>query len=180
MSVSPNLMYAILAMDAYNRGYNPGIAGLSEASDGTVQIGTATITKNLEDAQLSNQAIAAGFYAVAYEWNGETIISYRGTDVCAGFRPGRRGPFVAAKGPKTIAALSWPFGFPARFADSGGAQTRCAHTVRACSPKSAARLGPTTGLDSIMIHDGRLHLASLWMDSMRIEAEMVGWERRAA
>ena len=80
MSISPELMYAILSMDAYNRGYNPGIANLAEASNGTVQIGTATITKNLQDAQLSNAAQAAGFYALAYEWNGETIISYRGTD----------------------------------------------------------------------------------------------------
>jgi hypothetical protein len=38
----------------------------------------------------------------------------------SGFRPGARVPFVTAKGPKTMLALSWPFGFPARFADSGG------------------------------------------------------------
>ena len=36
------------------------------------------------------------------------------------------------------------FGFPARFADSGGTQTRCAQTVRAFSPGSAALLGHTT------------------------------------
>lgn len=66
MSTSPTLIYAILAMDAYNRGYNPRISGLSEESNGTVQIGTATITKNLRDAQLSSESIAAGFYAVAY------------------------------------------------------------------------------------------------------------------
>ena len=78
MSISPELMYAILSMDVYNRGYNPGIAGLSESSDGSVKIGTATITRNLQDVQLSGEAVAAGFYAVAYEWNGETIISYRG------------------------------------------------------------------------------------------------------
>ncbi|MEO8326742.1 MAG: hypothetical protein ABI618_12880 [Nitrospirota bacterium] len=75
MTTSPNLMYAILAMDAYNRGYNPGISGLSEASDGSVQIGTARISFNLDNASLTPQAIAAGFYAVAYEWDGETIIS---------------------------------------------------------------------------------------------------------
>ena len=80
MSISQELMYAILSMDSYNRGYNTGIAGLSEASDGSVQIGTATVSYNLEDAQLSNAAQAAGFYAVAYQWNGDTIISYRGTD----------------------------------------------------------------------------------------------------
>src|SRR5680860_753983 len=78
--MTKDLFLAILSMDAYNRGYNPGISGLSEVSDGSVQIGTATISFNLDNASLTPQAIAAGFYAVAYEWNGETIISYRGTD----------------------------------------------------------------------------------------------------
>ncbi|GJL68035.1 MAG: hypothetical protein NPIRA06_06700 [Nitrospirales bacterium] len=76
MSTSPNLMYAILPW--IHRGYYPGISGLSEASNGTVQIGTATISKNFQDAQFSNDA--ASCYALAYEWNGETIISYPGGD----------------------------------------------------------------------------------------------------
>ena len=41
-------------------------------------------------------------------------------------------------------AVAWPFGSPARFADTGGAQTRCAQTVRAFFPVSAALLGHTT------------------------------------
>ena len=41
-------------------------------------------------------------------------------------------------------AVVWPFGFPSRFADSGGAQTRCAQTVRAFFPVSATLLGHTT------------------------------------
>jgi hypothetical protein len=49
-------------------------------------------------------------------------------------------------------AVAWPFGFPARFADSGGAQTRgaCpdasrrAQTMCALSPVPAALLGHTT------------------------------------
>jgi len=41
-------------------------------------------------------------------------------------------------------AVAWPFGFPARFADTGGAQTRCAQALRALSPVSAALLGHTT------------------------------------
>jgi len=52
----------------------------------------------------------------------------------AGFRPGRRGPFVSAKGPKTMFAPSWPCGSPARFANSGGCATRCAQTVLAENP----------------------------------------------
>ncbi len=70
----------------------------------------------------------------------------------AGFRPGRRATFVSAKVAKTMLAVVWPFGFPARFANPGGAQTRGAwpessrraQTVRAFSPVSAALLGHTT------------------------------------
>ena len=72
MSTSPELMYAILAMDAYNRGYNPGIANLSDTV-GT-QIGTATIS-NRSSSLANSPEIAAGFYAVAYAWNGETIMA---------------------------------------------------------------------------------------------------------
>ena len=41
-------------------------------------------------------------------------------------------------------AVAWPFGFPAQFADPGGAQTRCAQTMCALSPVPAALLGHTT------------------------------------
>ena len=41
-------------------------------------------------------------------------------------------------------AVAWPFGSPVRFADSGGAQTRCAQTLRAFPLVSAALLGHTT------------------------------------
>ena len=61
-----------------------------------------------------------------------------------GFRPGGRGPFVSAKGPKTMLAVAQPFGCPRPFAYTGGAQTRSAQTMRACSPVSAARLGLAT------------------------------------
>ncbi|GJL65542.1 MAG: hypothetical protein NPIRA05_05130 [Nitrospirales bacterium] len=70
---SDELMYAILAMDAYNRGYNPGLVYEGNS------IGTATVTQQSETSPNSPE-VNAGFYAVSYEWNGETIISYRGTD----------------------------------------------------------------------------------------------------
>jgi hypothetical protein len=41
-------------------------------------------------------------------------------------------------------AMAWPFGSPARFADTGGAQTRYAQTMRAFLPVSVALLGHTT------------------------------------
>ncbi|WP_375588333.1 hypothetical protein ABWH89_13540 [Hoeflea alexandrii] len=78
MTISPELFMAILSMDSYNRGYDAGISGLSENGG----IGNATITTTLSDVSetFEADAQAAGFYAVAYQWNGETVISYRGTD----------------------------------------------------------------------------------------------------
>ncbi|MFK0691159.1 calcium-binding protein [Mesorhizobium sp. IMUNJ 23033] len=72
MATQTDLFLAILALDAYNRGYNPGMtfAG-SSAAPGTA-IGDATIAVALPNA-------STGFYAVAYQWDGETVISYRGT-----------------------------------------------------------------------------------------------------
>ncbi|MCA9499900.1 MAG: hypothetical protein KC588_11960 [Nitrospira sp.] len=61
-------MSTSLAMDAYNRGYNPGIVL------GGSNIGTATIGS---DELLPAGSQAAGFYAVAYTWNGEMIMASR-------------------------------------------------------------------------------------------------------
>ncbi len=41
-------------------------------------------------------------------------------------------------------AVVWSFGFPPRFANTGGSQTRFAQTMRAFFPVSAALLGHTT------------------------------------
>ena len=70
-----DLFYAILSMDAYNRGYNSGI----DLKGST--LGNALISLDAEDEGFldAGAAQSAGFYAVAYQWNGETIISYRGT-----------------------------------------------------------------------------------------------------
>jgi hypothetical protein len=76
MAISDDLMLSILAMDSYNRGYGEGIVGLSAAA-GTM-IGDAKIIRDANDP--GGIARSAGFYAVAYDWNGKTVISYRGTD----------------------------------------------------------------------------------------------------
>jgi hypothetical protein len=77
MTLSNDLFLAILAMDSYNRGYDAGLSGLGGEGFG---IGAATIAKDAEQLLNAGEAEAAGFYAVAYQWNGETVISYRGTD----------------------------------------------------------------------------------------------------
>ncbi|MBN9219437.1 MAG: hypothetical protein J0I79_15950 [Mesorhizobium sp.] len=64
-------------MDAYNREYG---ANLNLSGSG---IGTA-IVKEHEQIRITPSEYsdwqAAGFYAAAYDWNGETVISYRGTN----------------------------------------------------------------------------------------------------
>jgi len=74
--MNTDLFKAILAMDAYNRGYGEGISGLGGIN---TQIGTVTI-KYQSDTEDNDPSVAAGFYAIAYQDGGETIISYRGTD----------------------------------------------------------------------------------------------------
>lgn len=70
MTTSNELMYAILAMDSYNRGYGEGI------KHGETAIGNAAFVQD----DISQEAQAAGFYAAAYSYNNETVISYRGTN----------------------------------------------------------------------------------------------------
>jgi Ca2+-binding RTX toxin-like protein len=76
MSVSNELLLSILAMDAYNRGYDPGILLDANASG----IGTATIRADSTSVLGFDVTSGAGFYALSYTWNGQTVISYRGTD----------------------------------------------------------------------------------------------------
>ena len=89
MTISKDLFLSILSMDAYNRGYNPGIVGLSDAVD--TQIGNAAI-KAASSSVEDSAEVTASFYAISYsltaavgDTNGTiakdtTIISYRGTD----------------------------------------------------------------------------------------------------
>ena len=80
--IPPDLMYALLAMDSYNRGYAQGLF----YGDSSVGIGDATViteTSKLKDPNDPNsftQEFKDGFFAVAYDLSGQKIISYRGTD----------------------------------------------------------------------------------------------------
>ncbi len=71
MAINDDVFRALLAMDSYNRGYNPGIA-----LAGT-QLGAATLRT---DVGQPTGGQAASFFAQAYTWNNHTVISYRGTD----------------------------------------------------------------------------------------------------
>lgn len=75
-----DLFTAIVAMDSYNRGYGSAVDfGTNSDAQGT-RIGNATVFWNKGDSV----AQAAGFYAIAYTYNGGTVIAYRGTDKVAG------------------------------------------------------------------------------------------------
>lgn len=65
-----NLFSAILAMDAYQQGDDGALKrGLLGNQGG---VGDATLVTNKPDP-------AHGFFAQAYSYNGQTVISYRGT-----------------------------------------------------------------------------------------------------
>ncbi|NCC53676.1 MAG: hypothetical protein EOM20_21050, partial [Spartobacteria bacterium] len=87
MTLQPELFKAILAMDAYNRGYDASISTLPTNTTGSAKIGTATITATSTEELGNGVDSAIGFYALAYGWDSdgdgtadETIIAYRGTD----------------------------------------------------------------------------------------------------
>jgi hypothetical protein len=72
-----DLFLALLSMDSYNRGYNPGISGLGGIGTG---IGGTTLISQSAIGETSAE-VAAGFYAAAYNTEYGTVISYRGTDI---------------------------------------------------------------------------------------------------
>jgi hypothetical protein len=70
MTISPELEYALLSLDSYNRGYNPGILGLSD------QLGTVVGDWSILDVDLPVGSEDASFYAVAYtDASGNIVIS---------------------------------------------------------------------------------------------------------
>ena len=73
MTTSKELLYAILAMDSYNQGYDRGI------EHDKTQIGDARKLERPSSIELKDWT-DAGFYAAAYSTPYGTVISYRGTD----------------------------------------------------------------------------------------------------
>ena len=81
MTMDREVFLSLLAMDAYNRGTEASIGSLQESGEiGRASIITReSIFGDRADAVLQSWQ-AAGFYAIAYQWNNETVISYRGTN----------------------------------------------------------------------------------------------------
>jgi hypothetical protein len=82
--MDPSLFLAILSMDSYNRGYDQGIKLNTDDEDSSVnevgrQIGDATVIMQ-SDPNPGSAEVDDGFYAIAYQWGTQRIISYRGTD----------------------------------------------------------------------------------------------------
>ncbi|WP_298305595.1 hypothetical protein [uncultured Erythrobacter sp.] len=70
-----DVLMALLALDSYNRGYAQQVKDLPDIGN----IGPARILR-ISDTDAGSADFESGFYALAYNWNGETIISYRGTN----------------------------------------------------------------------------------------------------
>ena len=76
-----DVFLSILTMDSYNRGYGQGVLLKSgDSSAGTQEIGRKLGNATIVAQNITGAAQSAGFYAIAYEWNGERVISFRGTD----------------------------------------------------------------------------------------------------
>jgi hypothetical protein len=86
--VKADLIYALLAMDSYSRGYGAGIRNFLDV--GSLASWSILTTS---EAEYGQTAFNAGFYAIAYRnaTTGETVISYRGTDKNFSFLPDGEG-----------------------------------------------------------------------------------------
>jgi hypothetical protein len=77
VNTSKDLLFAILAMDSYNREYDAGI------NIGDIDVGLASYSDH-EAAGITMEQYQAwqnvGFYAAVYNTPHGTVISYRGTD----------------------------------------------------------------------------------------------------
>lgn len=77
MPISTNLFMAILSMDAYNRGYAPGLVVSGSQIGGATFIDPKTVGIGKKEYA---EWVADGFYANAYDWHGHKVIAFRGTD----------------------------------------------------------------------------------------------------
>ena len=84
-----DVFMSLVALDAYNRGYGQRVllqngGNLNGQNETGRLIGNARVTTQSTVLEGSD-ARGAGFYAIAYDWNGKTVISYRGTNFPSSF-----------------------------------------------------------------------------------------------
>lgn len=80
-NLNPELFKAILAMDSYNRGYDASIQLTgSQVGNASIKTDSQILGTTVVDGQTVDRHETIGFYALAYDYDGETVISYRGTD----------------------------------------------------------------------------------------------------
>ena len=87
-----HVFHSLLAMDSNNRGYNAGILNLPQ----TGGVGAASILTDssiLKNSSGDRTDIPQGFYAIAYDWQGKTVVSYRGTDLSDAANVGDEGSY---------------------------------------------------------------------------------------
>jgi len=78
MTLTDGLNYSILALDSYNRGYNPGVELNGSTISGLTILPREAV--GIDDPSYAAWQ-AANFYAAAYQdLSGNIVISYRGTD----------------------------------------------------------------------------------------------------
>ncbi|MDZ7627959.1 MAG: hypothetical protein U5J99_06065 [Parvularculaceae bacterium] len=143
MTVSQELYYAIFSMDAYNRFQDAEADPVGLAVSGDV-IGYAIRRTDQLPAGYQN----SGFFATAYDLNGEVVISYRGTDFGA---PGAElwedvfNGWLASTGTYTaqLAAAELFYETVAGDDPFGGANSNVVLTGHSLG----ARRGPRTGAD---------------------------------
>jgi hypothetical protein len=75
--MNQNVYSALLAMDSFNRGYGANV-NITGTSIGLIDV-ISRESLGVTDAQYADWQ-TTGFFASAYEWNGQNIISYRGTN----------------------------------------------------------------------------------------------------
>ena len=114
-----DVMKAILSMDSYNRGYSEGInLGVQV---GVTQVGYAVVIQQSNILTTSPER-QASFYAIAYNYNSEKVIAFRGTDSLSG--DAATGYGVGAGNPKEPQAQ---MAFDFYKAVSGGGDPRLAN-----------------------------------------------------
>jgi Protein of unknown function (DUF2974) len=86
MAISQKLFLSILSMGSYNRGFQPGL-NLTAYGASATQIGLATLGL-ASDPDPNGAEALSGFSAQSYLWNGQTIISYRGTENSSDYTKG--------------------------------------------------------------------------------------------